>query len=375
MDDFSRYLLNSFSGEQLIGKSIVHQYLRPEKSILDHIHREENAKFIAFGEHLWVERYAKLDEEYESLCNHSGITDVSMVTMVKITGNNVLSDLQPCFSNAIPTNKTQILKYGGLISHDGRLFDDAILFIQSPQEVRITLNARFFNFQRFIKSFEQSQNFEIKDLTPDLGKLQLQGPKASEVIHEIFPDLPPLSFFRYENIEDGVVSSSGFGRLSGYELFFPAEKTEELWRRIRRMGVRPYGISAMEVSRLEAKMICSGHEFSAYQSFPEEIGFVLHSEQASQNIDSHIIFFFLDRNSINVEELPRIGEAITDANNEMQGIITSFAYSPFYMSYIGFCHLLTPFSSSPKELFLKGRPIKSETHQIIPHHKGHKDKI
>jgi glycine cleavage system aminomethyltransferase T len=369
MDDFSRYILNSFSGEQLIGKSIVHHYLRPQESFLYDLHRKEKAKFISFGESLWVESYSSLDKEYEVLSKYAGITDISMVTMVKIVGSSVLPVLQQCFSSTIPRNKSHILKYGGLISHDGRLFDDAILFIESQQEVLVTLNASFFNFQRFIENFGSVKSCEITDLTSNFGKIQLQGPKASEVLHKLFPNMPSLASFCYVNIEDGMVSASGFSRVSGYELFFPPKKTEELWLRLRGMGIQPYGISTMEVSRLEAKMICCGHEFTPYQFFPEEIGFVLSSDHSSRNMDSHMIFFYLNRNSVDVSNIPHIGEAVVDAKNEMQGIVTSFAYSPFYKSYIGFCHLLTPFSLPSKGLFLKGSPLKVENFRITPSHK------
>jgi len=54
MDDFSRYIMNSFSGEQLIGKSIAHHYIRPQESFLHDFHCKEKAKFISFGESLWV---------------------------------------------------------------------------------------------------------------------------------------------------------------------------------------------------------------------------------------------------------------------------------------------------------------------------------
>lgn len=372
MDDFSKYLINRFSGEQLIGKSIAHQYLRPQESFLSYLHRKENAKFISFGEHLWVERYSNLDEEYNALCNHVGITDVSMVTMIKLTGDNILHDFQDCFSNKIATDKFQTLKYGGLINYDKRLFDDAIIFIESPQEILITLNVNFFSFQRFARNFERLKNWKIKDITQKYGKIQLQGPKASDILHELFTDIPPLGFFHYTHIEDGIISSSGFSRSNGFELFFPQPKTEELWIRLRKMGVKPYGISTMEISRLEAKFICFGHEFAPYQFIPEEIGFSPTTGCPLQKIDSHMIFFYLDRNSIDVSNLPRIGEAIVDAHNKMQGIITSFAYSPFYKSYIGFCHLLTPLSLSPRALFFKDIPIKAEIFHIMPNTKDRK---
>jgi len=292
-----------------------------------------------------------------------------MVTMVKIAGDGVLPLLQQCFSSVIPTNKSYILKYGGLISHDGRLFDDAILFIKSHQEILVTLNASFFNFQRFIRNFKESKSCEIKDITSEFGKIQIQGPKASEILRELFPGMPSLNFFCYANIEGGIVSASGFSRVSGYELFFPPKKIEELWIRLRKMGIQPYGISTMEISRLEAKMICCGHEFAPYLFFPEEIGFILPSVHSLRTPDSHMIFFYLNRNKVDVPNLPRIGDFIIDGEGKKQGIITSFAYSPFYKKYIGFCHLIKPFSLSSKTLFLKGAPIKTEIFHIMPSHK------
>ena len=62
------------------------------------------------------------------------------------------------------------------------------------------------------------------------------------------------------------VSRTGYSGELGYEMFCPAERAERLWqgaarRRAPTLGIRPYGLAAVESLRIESGLIFLGFDY------------------------------------------------------------------------------------------------------------------
>ncbi len=129
----------------------------------------------------------------------------------------------------------------------------------------------------------------IEDVSDQVAALALQGPRSREVLEAATrQDWSDLRYFRHRRTEIGGIEANvtrtGYTGDLGYELWVDAEAAVELWDAVFEagdaFGIRPAGIRALDVSRVEAGLILieveytsSRHAQSAEQEYsPFEIG-------------------------------------------------------------------------------------------------------
>ena len=108
--------------------------------------------------------------------------------------------------------------------------------------------------------------------------LQLQGPKSRELLASLTDaDIDSLRYFRFlEDVTIGgvpgcLVSRTGYSGELGYEIYTSPENAERLWSALldpgQSLGIRPYGLAAVESLRIESGLIFIGYDyFPAYTS-------------------------------------------------------------------------------------------------------------
>jgi aminomethyltransferase len=129
----------------------------------------------------------------------------------------------------------------------------------------------------------------IRDVSEDVAALALQGPMAREVLEAATRrDFADLRYFRHRRTEVGGIETdvtrTGYTGDLGYELWVDAGAAVELWDAVfeagQPYGIRPAGIRALDVARVEAGLILieveftsSRHALSGEQEYsPFEIG-------------------------------------------------------------------------------------------------------
>ncbi|MGH2659510.1 MAG: aminomethyltransferase family protein [Actinomycetota bacterium] len=130
---------------------------------------------------------------------------------------------------------------------------------------------------------------EISDVSEEVAALALQGARSREVLEAATrQDWNDVRYFRHRSTEIGGIETNvtrtGYTGDLGYELWVDAEAAVELWDAVfeagRPFGIRPAGIRAMDVARVEAGLILTEveytsarHAMSAEQEYsPFEIG-------------------------------------------------------------------------------------------------------
>jgi aminomethyltransferase len=147
----------------------------------------------------------------------------------------------------------------GKVIDDGtvhRLSDNEYFWTAADPQLRwLTLNAR-------------GLDVAIEDQTEHVAALALQGPLARGVLEEATEE--PFGELRYFRRRPSTlrlgrrrieieVSRTGYTGDLGYELWIPAERAAEAWDAVmaagRGYGVRPAGMLALDVVRLEAGLV------------------------------------------------------------------------------------------------------------------------
>ena len=103
--------------------------------------------------------------------------------------------------------------------------------------------------------------------------LQVQGPRSRELLELLTDaDVAGLKYFRFirrarhSGRRGGcLVSRTGYSGELGYEVFCPPEGAEQLWQALldsgASMGIRPYGLAAVESLRIESGLIFLGYDY------------------------------------------------------------------------------------------------------------------
>jgi aminomethyltransferase len=201
------------------------------------------------------------DIEYNAIREAAALIDVSPLYKYRVAG----PDAERLVDRIITRDATK-LKVGqvyytpwcdehGKVIDDGtvhRLADDEFRWTAAdPQQRWLTLNAR-------------GLDVEIADVSEDTAAIALQGPFSRDVLEaatgESFADL--RYFRRRASRVSGIdvdVSRTGYTGDLGYEVWIPAKRAPEAWDALMEaggpFGIRPAGMLALDVVRLEAGLV------------------------------------------------------------------------------------------------------------------------
>jgi aminomethyltransferase len=143
----------------------------------------------------------------------------------------------------------------GKVLDDGtiaRLDDHSFRWTSAEPHLRwFTLNAR-------------GLKVEVDDVSEAMAAIALQGPLSRAVLEAVTGESwADLGYYRRRRAKVGAmamdVSRTGYTGDLGYELWVGAEQAVELWDRLmeagRAFGVRPAGMLALDMARIEAGLI------------------------------------------------------------------------------------------------------------------------
>jgi aminomethyltransferase len=104
----------------------------------------------------------------------------------------------------------------------------------------------------------------IQEVSERIAALALQGPNALKILRQVIDgEVAKLRFFRLTSAKMDdlpvIVSRTGYTGDLGYELWFDAEHAERIWDLLiakgEAFGIKPAGLLALDVARLEAGFI------------------------------------------------------------------------------------------------------------------------
>jgi len=133
----------------------------------------------------------------------------------------------------------------------------------------------------------------VRSSTDQLHNLAVQGPNSREIMKRIIwtaphqPTIQELGWFRFTigriGNADGapvVVSRTGYTGELGFEIFCHPKDSlavyDAVWSNGQDLGLRPMGLAALDMVRIEAGLIFAGYDFSdETDPFEAGIGFTV----------------------------------------------------------------------------------------------------
>ncbi len=355
----------------------------PKKTPFYEIHKNLGANIIEFGGWDMPVYYTTPIEEHNVVRNSVGLFDTSHMGEILVNGKDALDFLQQIVTRDLSTLKIGQIYLTVMCNYAGGIIDDLTVSKMSENEFFLVVNAGTLekDFEWLKKLAEDSEaETEVHNISNDIAKLDLQGPKSNEVLAKITS--MNLNEIKRYHFEEGIVcgiqtivSRSGYTGEDGFELYFEPGHSERMWNEIMKageeFGIKPCGLGARDTLRLECAMMLYGNDIDENRlpiqgsynwvvNFQKDfVGKNAMLEQHNAGISEKIVGFeMLDRG------IARHGYEIFNGNEKI-GIVTSGGPSPTLKKNIGlayvkkqFCELGTEIEIKIRESFLKAKVVQ-----------------
>jgi aminomethyltransferase len=201
------------------------------------------------------------DIEYNAIREAAALIDVSPLYKYRVAG----PDAERLVDRVITRDATKLkvgqVYYTPWCDEHGKVIDDGTVHRLAPDEFRWTAADPQ---QRWLTLNARGLDVTIEDVSESTAAVALQGPFSRAVLEaatgESFDD---LRYFRRRPSKLGKiavdVSRTGYTGDLGYEVWVPAERATDAWDALMKAGqpygIRPAGMLALDVVRLEAGLV------------------------------------------------------------------------------------------------------------------------
>ena len=205
-------------------------------------------------EHLWTRASA-------------GLFDVSHMGQVTIRAHSgKYEDAALALESLVPVDILGLAegrqRYGFFTDDNGGILDD-LMITHMDDYLFVVVNASC--KEEDLKHLQKHIGDSCEITLLDRALIALQGPRAVSVLAELWADLAYMKFMdvRHCRLHDVscLVSRSGYSGEDGFEISVPADKAEDIAKRLlEHPDVQPIGLGARDSLRLEAGLCLYGND-------------------------------------------------------------------------------------------------------------------
>jgi aminomethyltransferase len=168
-------------------------------------------------------------------------------------------------------------RYVPLCDYDGNLINDPVLLKLSDDCFWLSIADS--DILLWAQAISAERGLDVRVSEPDASPLGVQGPRADDVVADLFGDwVRELKYFWFRETDlDGIpilLARSGWSKQGGFELYLrDARRGTELYDRVKEAGA-PYGIvpgAPSDIERVESGLLSYGAD-ARYNVNPFEAG-------------------------------------------------------------------------------------------------------
>jgi len=253
------------------------------RTAFDGVQREAGASWTDWEGWAWAADFGDPVAEHRATRNACNMWDESPLRKWDIAGPDALALADALFTNDMAALEVGQVRYGAICDEQGKMIMDGTVFnLGDGHCLSITSYDSDLDWFRKVAS-DRALDVTVEDRTAEMPHLQVQGPKAREVLGPITDglDLGTLRYFRFtpESVRVGGVSCwvsrTGYSGELGFELYCSAGDAEALWHAVREAGephgILPIGLSAIETLRIESGLLFPDIEYFQHETDPYEV--------------------------------------------------------------------------------------------------------
>ena len=213
--------------------------------------------------------------ECKAVRTHAGLFDVSHMGRIMVEGKNAEAFLNRLVTNDVSTLSVGQGHYSLLCNPSAGIIDDLTIFRTGETKYLVVYNAA--NREKNWTWLEKHQDpeVELRDVSDQSAMLAVQGPKAGQILRSVSgARLEEIDKYSGKDVKVGdlscLVTRSGYTGEDGFEIYVwnttsqNPEPSLRIWDRLlsagKHDGLKPSGLGARDVLRLEAGMCLYGND-------------------------------------------------------------------------------------------------------------------
>ncbi len=240
-------------------------------------HEQHGARPLVAGAWIRPDHYGDPEAEVRAVRNAVGLIDVTPIGKLLLEGADVPALLERMYVNKWQKLGIGKVRYGVMCADDGVVMDDGVTGrLEEHRYLMSTTSSGAAAVWEWVEELLQTAHPEwdvvCTPVTTSYASINCAGPRSRELLQRLTDlDLDPDEF-GYMNVRTGSVAGVpdvvlwriGFTGELSYELHVPAGYGLHVWEELIRvgsdLGVRPVGIEAQRVLRLEKGHLIIGQD-------------------------------------------------------------------------------------------------------------------
>jgi len=306
--------------------------------------------------------------EYWAIQKSAGLADLSHLGLLEVTGRDRVSFLNALLPSDLSKMDAGTGVHSAFLNTKARVLADLYVYAREEDLLIDTGDSPAARVREELDRFVITEDVKIKDVTPELVHLTLQGPNSAEILRSelgiSFPDKRELD---HKMIGPTIIVERDRTHQGGYDLIIPQDEAEAVWQNFLLKGVTPVGMDALEILRLEAGIPRYGVDVDdntiiLEAGFKDTISFskgcYLGQEVVARathigRVNKNLVQFQADS-----EHVPSPKSRLSSEGKEA-GYVTSAAFSPGLKSVIGLGYAQRDFAKQGTKL-----TVESENGQL-----------
>ncbi len=232
-------------------------------------HISLKAKMVDFAGWEMPLQYEGITSEVMNVRKNVGIFDVSHMGEIVVEGEDTVRFVDHLLTNSFGSLKVGQVMYTTMCNEKGGIIDDLLAYRLGEKRAMLVVNAA--NTDKDFKWIvEKSAGFDVKvtDLSMEYGLIAVQGPMSEQFLRKFSPDIVSLSYYTFGSYtifgKYCIISRTGYTGEDGFEIYCRWNDTPFIWNELLLRGedlnVKPAGLGARDICRLEASYMLYGND-------------------------------------------------------------------------------------------------------------------
>ena len=241
-------------------------------------HEKHHARPLVAGQWIRPDHYGDPAAEVRAVREGVAIIDVTPLGKLDLRGPDVPKLLNQLYVNKWSKLRIGAVRYGVMCAEDGVVFDDGVTGqLGADHYLMSTTSSGAAAVWQWAEKWLQTEHpdwqVHVTPVTTAYASINVAGPRSRELIGRLTEgvDLWPESFGymnvrtgRVAGVDDCVLWRIGFTGELSYELHVPASYGLHIWTVLLKegsdLGVRPFGVEAQRILRLEKGHLIVGQD-------------------------------------------------------------------------------------------------------------------
>ena len=293
--------------------------------------------------------------EYRAVREEVGIIDVSTLGKLVLRGADCGKLLDKVYTHRFSDLRPGRVRYALMCDEGGIILDDGTIARLSDDRYFVTTTTGNLEFvHQWLDWYLAGSGWDvhIANVTAGYGAMNIAGPRSREVLSKLTDCDLTSAAFPYMACREAEVAAIpvamlriGFVGETGWEIHCPAESAEALWEAVleagRELNIRPFGVEAQRLLRLEKRHVIVGVDTDALTNpYEADLAWAVKLEKPdfvgkavlsrAQDLSRERLIGFVLRGP----GLPEDGAAIV-ADGALAGRVTSTRHSPARQAAVG----------------------------------------